>query len=98
MLTHEQIVKAVSKAATQFSLEHVSYFGSYADGRATEESDLDILVEFTDNFISLLDVIAFKYNLEDELNINVDVVGLPLSETAKKRLKIKKMVPVYGRT
>jgi len=27
MLTHEEIVKAVAKAATQFSLEKVSYFG-----------------------------------------------------------------------
>jgi len=48
MLTHEEIVKAVAKAATQFSLEKVSYFGSYADGNATEKSDLDVLVEFSD--------------------------------------------------
>jgi predicted nucleotidyltransferase len=37
MLTHEQSVKAVEKAATKFQLKRVLYFGSYADGKATEE-------------------------------------------------------------
>lgn len=98
MLTHEQIVKAVAKAATEFPLAKVLYFGSYADGRATNESDLDILVKFTDGTaVSLLDVIHFKHNLEDELHISVDVVGLPLTKRAQKLLKIKKTVPVYER-
>ena len=58
MLTHEQIVQAVAKAATEFPLTKVSYFGSYADGKATEESDLDLLVEFGDDgSLSLLDII-----------------------------------------
>ena len=99
MLTHEQIVQAVAKAATKFPLTKVLYFGSYADGKATEESDLDVLVEFTeDASISLLDVIDLKHNLEDDLGINVDVVGLPLTERAQKRLKIRNTVPVYERT
>jgi predicted nucleotidyltransferase len=98
MLTHEQIVNAVAKAATKFQLNKVLYFGSYADGKATEESDLDLLVEFAnDDEISLLDVIRFQNGLEDELHISVDVVGLPLTERAQKRLKIKKTVPVYER-
>ena len=37
MLTHEQIVQAVTKAATEFPLTKVLYFGSYADGNATED-------------------------------------------------------------
>ena len=99
MLTHEQIVKAVAKAATKFPLTKVSYFGSYADGRATEESDLDVLVEFIDDdLISLLDVVKLKCNLEDELSIKVDVLHAPLPEKAQRRLKIRKTVSVYERT
>ena len=98
MLTHEQIVKAAQKAAMKFQLNKVLYFGSYADGKATEESDLDLLVEFPDDAsISLLDVIDLKRNLEDELQISVDVVGLPLTERAQKRLKIRKAVSIYER-
>jgi predicted nucleotidyltransferase len=96
MLTHDQIVKAVEKAATKFPLTKVSYFGSYADGEATEESDLDVLVEFTTDSVSLLKIIALKHNLEDELHISVDVLHAPLPE--KSRLKIRKTVPVYERT
>ena len=99
MLTHDQIVKAVARAATKFPLTKVSYFGSYADGKATEESDLDLLVEFAnDKRISLLDVIRLKHNLEDELHTSVDVVGLPLTESAQDFLIIRKVVPVYERT
>jgi len=95
MLTHEQIVKAVEKAANIFPLTKVSYFGSYANGNATEESDLDVLVEFTEETVSILDVIDFKHNLEGELSIKVDVLHAPLPEKAQRRLKIKNMVPVY---
>jgi predicted nucleotidyltransferase len=95
MLTHEEVAKAVAKAATQFSLEKVSYFGSYADGNATEESDLDVLVEFSDPPVSLLTVIDLKHNLEDELSIQVDVINSPLPKRA--RIKIGKTVPVYER-
>ena len=98
MLTHEQIVQAVAKAATKFPLKKVLYFGSYADGKATEKSDLDLLVEFGDDgSLTLLDIIDFQLNLEDELSISVDVVETPLTEKAQKRLIIKKTVPVYER-
>jgi predicted nucleotidyltransferase len=96
MLTHEQIVNAVEKAATKFPLTKVSYFGSYADGNATEESDLDVLVEFTTESISYLKIVSLKHNLEDELNIKVDVLHAPLPK--KSRLAIRKTVPVYERT
>jgi len=99
MLTHEQIVNAVAKAAIEIPLRKVLYFGSYADGNATEESDLDVLVEFPkDARISLLDIIHFKHNLEDALSINVDVVEIPLTEKAQKSLIIRKIVPVYEQT
>jgi len=84
MLTHENIVKAVNNAATRFPLSKVDYFGSYADGLATEESDLDLLVEFNEDAarISILTVIRLKHYLEDELTIPVDVVEFPLAPGA----------------
>ena len=99
MLTHEQIVQAVAKAATKFPLTKVSYFGSYADGKATEKSDLDLLIEFGDDgSLTLLDIIRLKHNLEDDLGINVDVVETPLTEKAQEFLIIKRVVSVYERT
>ena len=37
MLTHEKIVEAVKKAANEFPISRAEYFGSNADGCATED-------------------------------------------------------------
>lgn len=93
MLTHEKIVDAVTKKAAQFSLKKVSYFGSYADGNATEQSDLDLLVEFTEPNVSLWTIAGLKHDLEDELNVPVDVIHAPVPQGAI--IEIGKTVAVY---
>jgi len=92
MLTHEKIVNAVEKAATEFSLTKAAYFGSYADGRATEDSDLDLLVEFAKPSVSILTVIRLKHFMEEELKKPVDVIHAPIPEGAV--IKIGKTVNV----
>ena len=92
MLTHEKIVDAVAKKAERFSLKKVSYFGSYAEGNATEKSDLDLLVEFSKS-VSLWTLFGLINDLEDELNIPVDVVTVPVSK--KSYIEIGKTVVVY---
>jgi predicted nucleotidyltransferase len=82
MLTHESIVNAVKKAANEFPLIKVAYFGSYAEHRATEESDLDLLVEFEQPAVSILTIIRLKHYLEEQLLKPVDVIHAPLPETA----------------
>jgi len=80
MLTHEKIVEAVEKASEKFPLTKVSYFGSYAEGWATEESDLDLLVEFDKPAVSILTVIKLKHYLEQELAKPIDVIHAPLPQ------------------
>jgi len=92
MLTHEKIVDAVKKAANEFPLTRVEYFGSYADGHATEESDLDLLVEFGESAISILTIIRLKRYLEEKLAKPVDVIHAPLPQGAI--IKIGKTVSV----
>ena len=95
MLTHERIVDVVTQKAAQFSLKKASYFGSYADGNVTEQSDLDLLVEFIQPNVSLWTISSLKYDLEDELNIPVDVIHAPLPQGSI--IKVGKTVPVYER-
>ena len=78
MLTHEEIQNAVSKTAEFHPIKKASYFGSYADGKATGKSDLDLLVEFDKPRISLFVLSAIKLDLEDQLKIPVDVIHAPL--------------------
>ena len=46
MPTFETIRNTLNDLKTDYALRKVSVFGSYADGRATAASDLDLLVEF----------------------------------------------------
>jgi predicted nucleotidyltransferase len=78
MLTHAKISESVKKVADNHNLSKASYFGSYADGCATEESDLDLLVEFAAPTVPLLRIIALKQSLQEELGIPVDIVHGPL--------------------
>ena len=59
--------------AKKYFVSSLGYFGSYATGKATELSDVDILVEFEKplgwEFFDLQDY------LEQELNLKVDLVS-----------------------
>jgi predicted nucleotidyltransferase len=94
MLTLEQIKNAAEQVAKNYPLTTVSVFGSYANGNATEDSDLDLLVEFTTDSVSLLDIVGVKYGFEDLLNTPVDVLHAPLPPNAL--ITIDKEVKVYG--
>jgi predicted nucleotidyltransferase len=61
--------------AQQFGARDVRLFGSVARGEATEESDVDFLVEM-DCDRSLLDRIGLRLALADFLGREVDVVTL----------------------
>ena len=78
-------------------IERVMLFGSYADGNATAESDVDVLVEFGARPITLLHYCGFREKLAEALRLPVDVVKYPLSEEMHSYFEIHKMVPLYER-
>ena len=78
MPTEEKIKNIVNELKDVYALRKVSIFGSYAEGRATEKSDLDLLVEFEHPSVSLIKLNSLKYDLEDALGLPVDVVHAPL--------------------
>lgn len=62
----------------RFKIRKMGIFGSYLRGDATEESDVDILVEFEEDAgISLLDVVELENYLTDLLEVKVDLVEKP---------------------
>jgi predicted nucleotidyltransferase len=69
-LPAEQILEL----AKRFGVTNVRVFGSRARGDATSDSDLDLLVEYTDG-TSLLDVIGFEQELEELLGVKVETVS-----------------------
>ena len=74
----EKIENAVRAIAKKYSIRKVSLFGSYADGYTTNDSDIDLLIEFDQDAVSLLHIIDMKYELEDMLGLSVDVIHAPI--------------------
>jgi predicted nucleotidyltransferase len=56
----------------KYKVEKIGYFGSYARGEQTEESDIDILVEFSEPIG--LEFVELKFYLEKILELKVDIV------------------------
>lgn len=78
MPTVEMIRQVIDELKAAHNLQAVSIFGSYAEGCATAQSDLDLLVEFEKPSVSLIRLNALKYDLEDALGLSVDLVHAPL--------------------
>ena len=93
-LTIEDIKKTVAEIAQEYNLTKVTLFGSRANGNNREDSDVDLLVEFTTEAVSLLKIISLKHRLEDIWNLEVDVIHGPIPEGSI--LEIDKEVEIYA--
>ena len=68
----EEIKKKILSILKKYGVKKASLFGSVIRGEATENSDIDILVEIGSN-ISLLDFVGLKLELEEVLGRKVDL-------------------------
>lgn len=73
MLTKERIIEIALPVLLKHGVTRAGLFGSFADGTATEKSDIDLLVEPNADW-SLLELIGLKLALEDALHRDVDLV------------------------
>jgi len=64
----------ILKVAARYGASDVRLFGSVVHGQAGPDSDVDILVRFSEE-CSLLDHIALMQELEATLGVKVDVVN-----------------------
>ncbi len=94
MPTLDMIREAVRRAAAEYPVKCVELFGSYANGTADEQSDVDFLVEFAENPTSLLHICGFRETLSELLHLDVDIVKLP--RKPNDGLRIDRTVRMYG--
>ncbi len=94
----ERVADAVDEyngmASSPDQIDEVALFGSYADGSATEKSDVDLLVTFRSSGVSLFTLAKALMVMERHLDKSVDLVQNPLPEGSL--LDIRKVVPLYG--
>ena len=71
--TINEIKEKTVPIAKEYGIKKMSLFGSYARGKANDESDVDIYVD-KGRLKSLIRYFMFVHELEKELNCHVDVV------------------------
>ena len=94
MLTIKKISEIVSGIAHEYNIKKITLFGSYADGKNTPQSDIDLLVEFNSESVSLLTLASLKYRLEELFGTDVDVIHAPLDEDAM--IIPQRMIEIYA--
>jgi predicted nucleotidyltransferase len=88
-MTKSDVLNYLSKHYQEFhnkyNVEKIGLFGSYARDEATEDSDIDIFVQMHPK---LLDMIAIKQLIEEDLHLKVDIVRLrdKMNPYLKKRI------------
>lgn len=85
MINHviEQLRNHQAELAKEYQVKRIGIFGSVARGDETAQSDVDILVEFSES-ISFFQLIELEWHLEQLLGRSVDLVTL---EALKPRIK-----------
>ena len=68
-----EIKEKILNALKQNDVKRAALFGSVVRGELTDESDIDILVEFKGRK-SLLDLVGLKLELEEMLKRKVDIL------------------------
>lgn len=93
MLDIETIAKGMQESIRDYPVKKIELFGSYAENRQTEESDVDLLIEFTSLAVSLLVIASLRNRLENSLGVSVDLIHAPIPEDPI--LEVGKRVTLY---
>jgi predicted nucleotidyltransferase len=77
MKSKEEVLDALSSLAGElrknYKVERIGLFGSYARQEQRPDSDIDLLVDFSDD-ADLFDLAELKYFMEEKLHHQVDIV------------------------
>ena len=74
------IKEAVLQVVSHYPVSRVTLFGSQAAGTSKEDSDVDLIVEFSQP-VSLLTLSSMKCDLEELLKSKVDLIHGPIRES-----------------
>ncbi len=91
ILSRLQELKPVLKQ--RFRINSLELFGSYTRGEQTEESDIDLLVDFTSE-ADLFDLMGLAQYLEEELKCKVDVIPKNALRQELRETVFREAVPV----
>ena len=92
-MTVEAIRKKIISVLKEYPVNRVLLFGSRAAGTNREDSDVDLIVEFSEP-VSLLTLSDMRVRLSEALNLDVDLIHGPVRDT--DLLEIEKVIELYA--
>jgi predicted nucleotidyltransferase len=88
MKTFEEINNVLSEykkeIVEKYKVKKIGIFGSYVRGEQTDESDIDILVEFEEGYKTFDNYMDLKFYFEDLFSASVDLL---IESAIKQRLR-----------
>ena len=92
-MNNKNIGKILKTFVKKYSITRLILFGSRADGTNREDSDVDLIVEFSVP-VSLITLSRIKIEMEEALGLVVDIVHGPITDD--DMLEINKEVVLYS--
>ena len=95
MMNKEELYEKIVQILKNQGARKIAIFGSYVRGEEKPESDIDIIVEFSERK-SLLDLVGIEQELSDAVGMRVDLLTeKSISPYLIDRIK-KEMEVIYG--
>lgn len=94
MLTIDEIKKVVADIAPKYQITKATLFGSRARGNFRDDSDVDLIVEFTTESVSLFTLAGIMNDLEEIFGLKVDVIHGPKKDSWL--IEIDKEIEIYA--
>lgn len=92
-MTIEKLKNSILTIVNEYPIKRITLFGSRAAGTNNEDSDVDLIIEFSLP-VSLLTLSMIKLKLEEILKVGVDVIHGPIEES--DLVEIGKVVELYA--
>ena len=77
-----------------YSVEKIGLFGSFANGKNTLNSDIDIVYETSSKDLTLSQFFQIEEELKKQFNRNIDLVNLKYMNPLIKRKALRDMIYV----
>lgn len=92
-MTIELLKNSILTVVKEYPIVRVDLFGSRAAGTNQEDSDVDLIMEFSTP-VSLLTLSMIKLKLEEMLKVGVDIVHGPIENS--DFIEVGKVVELYA--
>jgi hypothetical protein len=92
-MTNDMIKEKVLALISLYPIRKIVLFGSRAAGTNKEDSDVDLIIEFT-TAVSILTLSKIKCELEESIGLSVDIIHGPMRE--EDMIEVGKVVELYA--